>query len=140
MRRQPEAGYSLFELVVVLVISAILAAFAIPHLQKPAIDATWFAEEVRAAVRYAQRQAVAQRRTVHVEVQPAQLRLCYDAGCASPLVRTTDGLPYVLAAPSGVALGPAATFAFNGLGQSAGMVLNVGGQSVTVTGETGYVQ
>ena len=139
MRRQPDAGYSMIELVVVLVISAILAAFAIPYLQKPAIDATWFSEEVRAAVRYAQRQAVAQRRAVHVEVQPTQLRVCYDAGCASPLVRTTDGQAYVLTAPAGVTLGPATTFSFNGLGQSAGIVISVGGQSVTVTAETGYV-
>lgn len=140
MRIQPNAGFSLFELVVVLVISAILAAFAILNLRQAEVDASWFAEEVRAAVRHAQRQAVAQRRTVHVAVQPTRLRLCYDAACASPLVRTTDGQPYVLTAPSGVALGPAATFIFNGLGQSAGIVINVGGQSVTVTGETGYVQ
>lgn len=139
MRRRPGAGYSMIELVVVLVISAILAAFAIPLLQQPAIDATWFSEEVRAAVRYAQRQAVAQRRTVHVEVQPTQLRVCYDAGCASPLVRTTNGQSYVLTAPTGVTLSPATTFAFNGLGQSAGIVISVSGQSVTVTAETGYV-
>lgn len=137
MRRQ--LGYSLFELVIVLVISAILAAFVVPFLQKAEVDATWFSEEVKAAVRYAQRQAVAQRRTVHVEVQASQVRLCYDAACASPLLRTTDGQPYVLSAPGGVTLSPAATFTFNGLGQSAGIVFSVGGRSVTVTAETGYV-
>jgi MSHA pilin protein MshC len=132
-------GFSLVELVVVLVIAAILAALVLPRLRDTEINATWFQEEAKAAVRYAQRQAVAQRRSVFVAVTASQLRLCYDAGCATPLLRLADGAAYVLDAPSGVTLDPAVTFSFNGLGRSAGASFSVGGQTVTVTAETGHV-
>lgn len=137
---KPTRGFSLVELVLVLVITAVLAAFAIANLRKTETDATWFAEEVRGAVRYAQRQAVAQRRAVHVVVAPAQLSLCYDAGCGTSLTRLTTGQPYVLAAPSGTVLGPPGSFSFNGLGQPSGAAaITVGAHTVSVTAETGYV-
>lgn len=145
MRRPPDAGYSLFEFVVVLVISAILAAFAIPLLQKQTIDATWFSEEVRAAVRHAQRQAVAQRRLVYVKVSLDKVELCYGVptpgGCPGLLTNPSTGAVYEVNAPSGVALSPATSFSFNGLGQpSAAVAISVGGQAVTVVAETGYVR
>ena len=134
-------GFSMLELVVVLVIVGVLAAVFVPRFTQPEIDATWYHEQVKAGVRYAQRQAVAQRRSVFVRVQPALLELCYDAGCAVPLTHITTGVPYALNAPSGVTLSPSTTFSFNGLGQpSAALTLNVGGHLLNVTGETGYVR
>jgi MSHA pilin protein MshC len=139
-------GFSLIELVVVMVIAAILAAVAIPRLTDSESKATWFHEQAKAGVRYAQRQAVAQRRSVFVEVQPGQIKLCYAAGCAAgtELTKITDGQPYVLTAPSGAAIvlqTGTSPFSFNGLGQPSGsVVLNVGGRAITVNIETGYVQ
>jgi MSHA pilin protein MshC len=141
-------GFSLIELVVVMVIAAILAAFAIPRLTDSESKATWFHEQAKAGVRYAQRQAVAQRRSVYVEVQPGQIALCYAAGCSSggtPLTQITTGQPYILAAPSGVIISMqtgTSPFSFNGLGQSSAaidIVLNVAGRPITVSAETGYV-
>jgi len=132
-------GYTLMELVLVLVISGILAAIVIPQFNPREVDASWYFEKSKAAVRYAQRQAVAQRRPVYVVVGAASIQLCYDAGCASPVSDFGTGAPYVAAAPSGVALTPV-TFSFNGLGQpSGGTTFSVGAFSLTVIAETGYV-
>jgi len=138
-------GFSLLEVVVVLVISAILAAIAIPFFRPAEVDARWFADQVRAAISYAQRQAVAQKSLVYVRVTGTTLELCYapptPAACPSPLTGIIDGAPYKLDAPSGVTLSPAGFFFFNGLGQpSSGTVVNVNGHAVTVNAETGYVQ
>ena len=147
-RDRGAAGFSLIELVVTILIAGILAALAFPDFNLPQIDATWFHEQVKAAVRYAQREAVAQRRCVFVSVTATQLQLFYgDTSCAitvTPLTQITTGGAYALTAPSGVTFTtppPPFSFSFNGLGQpSAGVSLIVAGRPVTVTAETGYVR
>jgi len=145
MRRNFRArGFSLVELVVTIIIAGILAAIVIPQFNQPEIESSWFYEQVKAGVRYAQREAVAQRRCVFVDVSASQVRLFYgDASCAitaTPVTQLATGQAYVLDAPSGLTLTPA-TFSFNGLGQpSAGVALTVGASAITVTAETGYVR
>lgn len=143
------AGFSLIELVVVLILTGILAALALPRLTDTESQATWFHEQVKASVRYAQRQAVAQRRCVFVSLQGAapQVRLFYgDNTCtatATPLTEITTGANYSLTAPSGVTLTPPtpAQFSFNSLGQPTGAVsFSTGGGTLVVNAETGYVQ
>jgi MSHA pilin protein MshC len=140
-------GFTLAELVIVIVIAAILAAIAIPQFSQPEIDAAWFHEQARSTVRYAQRTAVAQRRCVFVQVAPPDLRLLYGdiINCtitATPVRDLARGGDVVITAPSGVALNAAPNpFRFNGLGQpSAAATVTVGGRTIVVNAETGYVQ
>lgn len=139
-------GFTLVEIVVVLVITTILAAFAFPLFDLREIDNAWFQEQVRSGVRYAQRTAVAQRRCVFVQVTPTQLSLLYDDGAcaisATPLRELATDQAFALAAPAGIALSAAPNpFRFNGLGQpSSAAVITVGTRTVTVNAETGYVQ
>lgn len=150
-----QKGYSLIELVVTITVAAILAAVAIPYFSQTDADASWFHEQAKAAVRYAQRQAVAQRRSVFVVVSASEIRLCYDSGCASPLQRfgaeiyTTGinpapapGTNYTLTVPAGVTVSAIPPFSFNGLGQPdpiAGTSFTAGSATITVIAETGYV-
>ena len=95
--------------------------------------------QIKAALRYGQRQAVAQRRNVYVVVSAANVRLCYDAGCAAPVSDFGSGAPFTTkSAPSGVALVPQ-TFSFDAMGQpSAGAPFTIDG--VVVEADTGYVR
>lgn len=140
-----DRGFSLIELVVVMVIAAILAALAIPRFTDSESKATWYHEQVMAAVRFAQRQAVAQRRSVFVCVSPGAVSLGYDGTCTGAAAQSGAAIqiPQTLSAPSGVAVSSTTTpFSFNGLGQPSpigGIGLTLAGHSITVTAETGYV-
>ena len=144
LNRMP--GFSLVELVAVMVIAGILAAIAIPRFTDNESKAAWYYEQVKAGVRHAQRQAVAHRRCVFVSVSAARVDLFYDNGsCVISGTTVNDmatGNAYALIAPPGVVLNPVINFSFNGLGQPnpiAGVAFTVGGKPVTVTAETGYV-
>jgi MSHA pilin protein MshC len=137
------AGYSLIELVVTITVATILAAVAIPFFSQGNVEATWFNEQAKAAVRYAQRQAVAQRRSVYVNVTATTITICYNAppGCASPVLDLATGAAYSVVVPAGVSIS-AANFSFNGLGQPnpiAGVSFTAG-SAIAVAAETGFVQ
>jgi len=92
----PRRGFSLIEAVVVIVIAGVILALAIPVFTDQESKASHFQEQVKAGVRYAQRQAVAQRRCVFVSVTATAVSLFYgDAGCAitgTPVALNVDGI------------------------------------------------
>ena len=137
-------GFTLTELVVVIVIATILAAFAISRINVNAFDTEGYANRAAAMVRYAQRTAISQRRTIFVVATATNLRLCYtDATCASAVREPPGTNAFSHDTPSGVALSPA-IFSFDALGRpSAAATLTVTGdvaRQITVEAETGYVR
>lgn len=137
-------GFTLTELVVVIVIVTILSALAISRISRQGFDTEGFANRAIAMVRYAQKVAVSQRRTVAVVVTGNNLKLCYtDTACSGGAVREPPGTnAFSYDAPSGVTLS-GTSFTFSALGKpSAGGTFTVTGdvaRSITIEAETGYV-
>jgi MSHA pilin protein MshC len=145
------AGFSLVELVVILILIGILAVVAIPRLNIRTFEARGFFDEVRATVRFAQKDAIAKRRNVCLTFASNSLTVTYSpselapAACSANIVSPRGVTPFSVTAPTGVTLAATSNFRFDGLGRpSAGpitvTVTGDGVRSFTVQSETGYVQ
>lgn len=149
--RSASCGFTLVELLLVLIIASVLAAVAIPRLvDRGAFQTHGAAAEVSTALRYAQRLAMAKNREVCVAATTANLTLTLNptsvsaAPCSEPALRPGDGSPYVVTLPAGIGLAPATAFRFDPQGRplpNAAVSLMLGGSApVTVERETGYVR
>jgi MSHA pilin protein MshC len=78
------AGFTLIELVVVLVLTGILAATAAPRFfNRNGFDALTVSDQVKALLRYGQKAAIAQGRVIYARIGANSVALCYDAACTS---------------------------------------------------------
>lgn len=143
--RRSAAGFTIVELVAVIGIAAILAAFAFSRINVGSFDTEGFANRAAAMVRYAQKIAISQRRTVYVVISGNTLSLCYtSAACGGGAVQEPPGTnAFSYTAPSGVTLSNMTTFFFDALGRpSTGGTLKVTGdvvRNIVIETETGYV-
>ena len=122
LRHAGGTGFSLVELVTIMVVLGILAAFAVPRfVDRTGFESRGVYDQAQGIVRYAQKIAIAQRQSppkspVYVVIIAGSISICYDAGCATPVTDPTTGAALVLNAPAGVTLAPATTFSFAGSG------------------------
>ena len=146
-----ERGVTLPELVVVLVLVGILGVAILPRFaDKTDFDARGFFDGTLSILRYAQKSAVAQRRTVCVAFgadSSVSLRIAssFNGACDTDLAGPTGAAPYTLTAPTGIAFSATPkNFNFLPSGEATlGQDINVAdltGRSITVVAATGYVQ
>ena len=153
MRRS--RGFTLVELVTIMIIVGILAVVASPRMDTSAYYAVEFHDRAVAALRFAQKTAVSHRRLVCVSFPDAstlQLNIdtslkkgaCSAAALALPVpgsanvpnnqVRSSDPAHAKFTALP-------ATLNFDSQGRSGGALLDIEGAArITVVAETGYVQ
>lgn len=139
-------GFTLIELVMVIVIAGILAIAVVPRFATTSVfQARGANDQVMSALRYAQKVAIAQHRFVCATFTTSSLSLATGATntCGTNLTSLSGSGNYVVNAPSGITFTASpTTFYFNALGQpSAAATITVTGNatSITVEADTGYV-
>lgn len=157
-----QSGFTMVELIVVIIIVGIMAAVALPNMSLMfGYDETGYRDKVKAAVEYARRSAVAQRRIACVTVSGSQVSLrielttpetvgsgtCATAGLVSsqdlnlPTADThcSGGVRNMICPPNAVSL-PDASLSFDALGRpldGAGAVLTATTTWTVTNGKTG---
>jgi MSHA pilin protein MshC len=163
-----QRGFTLVELVMTMVIVGIIAAVAVPRFfDANVFKSRGFADQVQASLRYAQKEAIAQRRNVCVATTASDITLTIasvsgaasacNTNLASPAGQPSNcpSATYKICTPSAaiaLALLPAApaTFVFDALGKpfdtagvtpSAQKTITIIGatNNIVVEAETGYV-
>lgn len=142
-------GFTLVELIMVMIIAGIMAAVVAPKLMDNSdIQARGFFDQVQASLRYAQKTAIAQRRFVCAAFTSGSITLTINAAATCPgaaLASPAGELTYVVSAPSGITFsGTPANFSFDALGRPSPNTqknISIAGaaSAIVVEAETGYV-
>jgi MSHA pilin protein MshC len=144
-------GFTLTELVISIAVIGILAAIAMPRfVSSKGFASRGFYDEAQAVVRFAQKTAIAWRRSITVCVSATQVSAITNANCAAPvpLYHPTNATAELkTTVPDGVTLSPVGSFSFDGMGRpSAAATITLTStitddpvRQILVAVETGYV-
>lgn len=143
-------GFTLVELVVTIVILGIMAVTVLPRFfDRRDYDARAFLDQTAAALRYAQKAAIAQRRTVCVAFTANSVTLTIrstaGAGACDTPLGGPKGSPYTVTAPGKAKFNPVpANLSFDAAGRPsafASIIITIEGLAtpLIVEEETGYV-
>jgi MSHA pilin protein MshC len=150
---RPQTGFTMIELIMVIVLVGVLAVFVAPRYNRADFEARGFHDETLALLRYAQKTAIAQRRSVCVAFTAGSATLTIAAAAATascggnPLTGPKGESPATITARTNIAYVAMPTdFYFDGLGQpSTAQAIQVAssgtsiGLTITVEAGTGYV-
>lgn len=148
-------GFTIVELIAVLVIAGIIASIAAPRfIGADAFDARGSYGTLVSALRYAQKTAIAQRRTVYANVNTISRTVClgYTSNCSSAVTDPATQAVYSKTLSNNVTITASTTpIGFDGLGRPVpnttatftiqnAVVPSESTRTITVEAETGYVR
>ena len=148
-------GFTIVELVAVMVITGIIAAVAAPRfIGVDAFNARGSYSTLVSALRYAQKTAIAQRRNIYVNVNTSTRVIClgYTSNCSSVVIDPATQAAYSKTLSSNVTVAASTTpIGFDGLGRPVpnatatftiqnAVVPSESTRVITVEAETGYVR
>ncbi len=150
-----EYGFTIVELIAVLVIAGIVAAISAPRfVGADAFEARGSYGTLVSALRYAQKTAVAQRRIVYANINTASRTVClgYTSNCSSAVIDPATQAAYSKTLSNNVTITASTTpIGFDGLGRPVpnatatftiqnAIVPSESTRTITVEAETGYVR
>lgn len=135
-------GFSLIELIVVIVLIGILSIFALPRLNLTLFKQTGFFQQALAAIRHGQKLAVASGCDVDVAINPTACTLTWSgtpAGCPSTAIDNTATGAANFCQGGTAAGSPSASITFDSVGRpDAQKTIVFGSRTIRVEAETGY--
>jgi MSHA pilin protein MshC len=146
------AGFTLIELIAVIIVVGILAAFTLPRfVGETAFDARGVHDNLASALRYARERAIAGNCPVRVTISSGGYVLEHRSSCGTgafdqSIVNPGTGDAFAANVAPGVTLEPAATIIFTATGATRGADTTIhvsgGGRTrmLTVIAGTGYVK
>ena len=142
-------GFTLVELIMVIIITGILAAVVGPRFfDRQVFDDRLFFEESLSAVRYAQKLAVASGCSINAQVSNSGYALSYAAACggiaANSAVANPSGGAYAAGNSHNVSVSSALNVTFDSLGAASGAANSAsfasGTFTLTVNLATGFIE
>lgn len=157
--KRPADGYTMVELITVMVVLGIISAVAIPKMLGNDMAGPAFRAELVSALRYAQKTAVSHRRLVCVTLSPAlpsttvTLNIAQTAGASAcdTALSLPDGSSsytsksssvYAVATTNPLYFQPSGTITTDGAGTTtaAGSITVSSQTAIAIQGATGYVE
>ncbi|WP_052063563.1 GspH/FimT family protein [Nitrincola sp. A-D6] len=105
LRNHSCQGFTLVELILVLVLLGVLSAVVLPRFTSSGYAEYGYTEELASAIRFAQQSAVATNRPVTLTLSSNHYRICRDTTCPSSgpfLINPGNNRPWMVVPPDAV--------------------------------------